>query len=83
MKLKDFIKVHPDTEDVENIIKFLKEELTSVERAKILKSLADKCYLDAVVANWTMGNQEMLLNQQYGVAPSGRKRSNNNGKKGD
>lgn len=75
MTLKDFIKEHPDTEDIENIIQFLKKESTSVERAAILKSLANTCYLDTVVANWTMGNQERLLNQQYGVAPSRRKRS--------
>ena len=73
MTLKDFIKAHPDTDDVENIIGFSEQELTSVERAKILKSLANKCYLDAVVANWTIGNQEVLLNQQHRVAPSKRK----------
>lgn len=83
MTLKDFIKAHPDTEDIENIIQFLKKESTSVERAAILKSLANTLYVDTVVANWTMGNQERLLNQQYGVAPSRRKRSNNNDKKSD
>ena len=83
MTLKEYIKAHPDTEDIENIIQFLKKESTSVERAAILKSLANTCYLDTVVANWTMENQERILNQQYGVAPSRRKRSNNNAKKSD
>lgn len=83
MTLKDFIKAHPDTEDIENIIQFLKKESTSVERAAVLKSIANTLYLDIAVANWTVKNQERLLNQQYGVAPSRRKRSNNNAKKSD
>lgn len=73
MTLKEYIKKYPDNDDVKNIIGFSEQELTSVERAKILTSLANKCYLDAVVANWTIGNQEVLLNQQYRVAPSKRK----------
>lgn len=75
MTLKEYIKKYPDNDDVENIIGFSEQELTSVERAKILKSLANKCYLDAVVANWTIGNQEVLLNQQHRVAPSKRKKT--------
>ncbi len=35
------------------------------------------------VEDWTVKNQERLLNHQYGVAPSRRKRSNNNAKKSD